>query len=391
MQENVTVQQNPDVELSERQQWEDGLQLLLQRKKFILSFSFGLALLTLVIVFILRDEFTATAIAMPPSENGSSAAAFLGQLGGAGGLVGSSLGVKTQGDVMLSMLRTQTVEDRVIQQFDLKARYHQKKISDARKKFQSYSSVSLGSKDGLVTIEVTDRDPKMAAEIANGYLAAYQELASRVAFNEATRRRIFYEKQLFDAKTDLARAEVSFKDVEKAGGVLQVEAQTRAIIESAAELRAQIAAKEVQLQRLSTYMTADNPEYILNSQELHALQAQLTRVGGSSQNPALLTPNDKVPEATMEYLNKLRDVKYYETISDLIAKQFEIAKQDEARQGAGMQVIEAATPPDSKSGPHRTLAVVLAWLMGLFLSGGWCLMGDRFTKKFQTNLPQSSL
>jgi tyrosine-protein kinase Etk/Wzc len=385
MQAKVTVQQNPDVELDERQQWEDGLQVLFRRWKFILVFSSGVALLTLLIVLLLKDQFTATAIAMPPSQSATSASSLLSQFGGASGIVGSSLGVKTQGDVMVSMLRTQSVEDAVIRRFGLELRYHVTKFSDARKKFQSRSSVSLGSKDGLVTVEVTDRDPKMAADIANGYLNAYQDLSSKVAFTEATQRRMFFEKQLFDAKTDLARAEVSFKDVEKTRGILQVEGQTRALIESAAELRAEIAAKEVELERLNTYMTANNPEYIQNSQELHALQVQLARVGGSDQNPVLLTPNSKVPEANMEYLNKLRDVRYYETISDLLAKQYEIARQDEARQGVGMQVIEAATPPDTKSGPHRILAVVFALLMGFFVSSGWCLLAGRFSKILRVN------
>jgi uncharacterized protein involved in exopolysaccharide biosynthesis len=384
MQAKVTVQQNPDVEIGERQ-WEDVLQLLLQRKKFILIFSLGAALLTLIVVFLLKDQFTATAIAMPPSQSASTASSLLSQFGGASGIVGSSLGVKTQGDMMVSMLRTDTVEDAVIHRFDLEQRYHVNKLSKARKKFRSRSSISLGSKDGLVTVEVTDRDPKMAADIANYYLASYQELSSKVAFTEASQRRVFFEKQLFDAKTNLARAEVNFKDAEKSTGILQVEGQTRALIESAAELRAQVTAKEVQLQGLSTYMTTNNPEYIQGSQELHALQAQLARIGGSNQNPTLLTQNSAVPEASMEYVNKLRDVRYYETISNLIAKQYEIARQDEARQGVGMQIIESATPPDTRSGPHRTLAVIFALLMGFFVSAGWCLLADRFSKRLQTN------
>jgi uncharacterized protein involved in exopolysaccharide biosynthesis len=352
---------------------EDVIYILLQRRKFILLFSAGVAILTLIVVLILRDEFTASVIVLPPAQNFSAGSSLLSQLG-QGGILGSSFGVKTQGDLMVSLLRTETVENDVILRFRLMRRYHCKKLSDARKAFERRSKVSLGSRDGLVTIHVTDHDPKLAAEVANGYLDAYQKLSAQIALTEASQRRLFYEQQLLEANENLSGAEIALKNTQQSTGVLQVEGQTQILIESAAALRAQVVAKEVQLESMHSYATVDNPSYLQAEQQLHALQEQLSRLGGSDQDAALLTPNGKVAEADLEYINKLRDVKFYETISELLARQYEIAKQDEAREGGVLQVVERATPPDSKSGPHRVLAVILAFLMGLFIACGWSLV-----------------
>lgn len=353
--------------------------LLWERRRFLCFFSIGSALLALVIVLLLNDRFTATAIALPPSQNSSSSAAtLLSQAGG--GFLASSFGAKTQGDQMVSMLRTQTVEDAVINRFGLRERYHVKKLSQARKKLESRSTITLGSKDGLVTIEVTDLDPQMAADITNAYLEAYQKLSSRIAVTEASQRRIFFEQQLLEAKENLARAETRMREAEKTTGILQIEGQTRALIESTAQLRAQVMAKEVQLQSLRSFATEDNPDVIRAHQELDALQEQLTRIGGSSQDALQLAPKGSTTAAGMEYINRLRDVRYYEAISELIAKQYEIARQDEARQGTGMQIVERATAPDTKSSPQRILAVALAFLTGFFIASGWCLLSPRLPR-----------
>jgi uncharacterized protein involved in exopolysaccharide biosynthesis len=204
----------------------------------------------------------------------------------------------------------------------------------------------------------------MAAAIANGYVEEFRRQSADLAITEAAQRRKFFQQQLDEAKTNLANAEVDLKNTEQKTGVLQIDSQSKALIESAAALRAQIAAKRVQLQGLRTYGTDNNPAVITGSQELAELQGQLAKLGGTNaDSDGLIIPQGKVPQAGMEYVRKYRDVKYYETIFDLLARQFEIAKLDEAREGGLIQVADPATPPDRKSTPSRSLIVLLAFVI----------------------------
>jgi len=303
---------------------------------------------------------------------------LLGQLGGSGALAsaaGASLGIKNPGDMYVSLFRSRTVEDSVIRRFGLMARYRKEEMTDARRRFEDRSTVVLGSKDGLIRIGVTDPDPKLAADIANGYVDEFRKLSANLAITEASQRRIFFEQQLLEANQNLAAAEEAMKNTEQSTGVLQVDSQARSLIESAAILRGQIVAKEVQLQGMRAYATEDNPEMLEARQQLGALQGQLEKLSGSDahSNSDIIVPKGNIPEAGMEYVRKLRDVKYYETIAELIAKQFEMAKLDEARQGSIVQVIDVAVAPDKRSFPRRTLTVALAAICGFFLVCGWCL------------------
>jgi uncharacterized protein involved in exopolysaccharide biosynthesis len=306
---------------------------------------------------------------------------LLGQLGGSAALAsaaGASLGIKNPGDLYVSLLRSQTVEDGLIRRFNLMSRYHTNRMSEARTEFENLSTVVLGAKDGLIRISVTDRDPNMAAEMANGYVEEFRKLSANLAITEASQRRIFFQQQLLDANEGLATAEEAMKHTEQSTGVLQIDSQARALIESAATLRAQIGAKEVQLQAMRSYATEDNPQTILAEQQLAALKEQFAKLSGTDDTSRsdIIVPKGNIPQAGMEYIRKLRDVKYYETITELIAKQFEMAKLDEARQGEIIQVADIAQPPDKRSSPKRTLSVILASVLGFFVACVWCIFAD---------------
>ena len=267
----------------------------------------------------------------------------------------------------------------MVQRFGLMARYRTKKITDARKAFESHSKVTLGTKDGLITIRVEDRDPNMAAEIANGYVDQFRKLSANLAITEASQRRMFFEQQLKEANESLTNAEDAMKRTQQSTGVLQVDSQARSLIESAAVLRGQIVSQEVQLQGMRSYATEDNPQVVTAEQQLAALKAQLAKLSGSDANSSseIIVPKGNIPAAGMEYLRSLRDVRYYETIEQLIAKQFEMAKLDEARQGAIVQVADVAVPPDKRSFPKRTITVVIAALLALFFACGYSLAANR--------------
>jgi tyrosine-protein kinase Etk/Wzc len=334
-----------------------------------------------VIVFMLPNRYTAVTVLMPPQQNSSISSAVMGQLAGAGGLAslaGSSLSLKNPNEMFVSLFRSRTVEQAMVQQFDLKNRYHVKKDSQALGAFEGHTTVELGAKDGLLKITATDKDPNEASVLANGYVDQFQHLSEHLAISEASQRRAFFEQQLLEAKSNLTTAEEALKHTEQSTGVLQIDSQARTLIESAATLRAQIGAKEVQLQGMRTYATDNNPSVIEGEQELAALRSQLANLAGSGQDSGegLLVSKGKVPEAGLEYLRRLRDVKYYETISELIAKQYEIAKLDEAKQGSTIQVVDRAIPPDSHSSPKRTITVLLALVAAFFIACTWVVFSS---------------
>lgn len=352
----------------------DLLLILARRSRFIVLFTGGITALFAVIIFFIPNQYTATSVIMPPAQ-GSSGTAILSQLSGSGGLAaaaGSSLGLKSPGEMYLSLLRCRTVEDAVIKRFGLMKRYSSATSSDARADLEGRSKAVYGAKDGLITISVTDRDPRQAAVIANGYVEEFQKFSSTMAITEAAQRRLFFQQQLLDAKGQLTAAEEALKGTQQSTGVLQIDSQTRALIESAAQLRAQVAAKEVQVQSMHVYASEDNPGLLQAKQQLAALQAQLAKLTGTDQNSGLIVPKGKVSEVGLEYERKLRDVKYYETISELIAKQYEMAKLDEARQGAAIQIVDIAVPPDKKSYPRRKIIDFAVFLLGLVIACGWC-------------------
>ena len=349
----------------------DLLIVLAERKLTVFWVTAGFAIVATIVSLLLPKYYTATVTLLPPQQNSSMGAALASQLGSLGGmaqLAGSSLGIKNPNDMYVAMLKSRTVEDSMVQRFSLMQEYHKLYLSDARKAFEYYTTVNGNGKDGLIHISVEDRDPNRAAELANSYIDEFRKLSEHLAITEASQRRLFYEKQLEQTKNHLGDAEEALKVTEQKTGLIQLDSQARALIESAATLRAQIAAKEVQIQGMQTYATGENAQLVQAQSELQSLQVQLGKLGGSGDSGnEIIVPKGKVAEAGLTYIRKLRDVKYYETIFDILARQFEMAKLDEAKEGALIQVVDPAIPPDKRSFPRRGLIVMVATVVGLFV------------------------
>jgi uncharacterized protein involved in exopolysaccharide biosynthesis len=349
----------------------DLLIVLAERKRTIFVVTAAFAIIALVIALVLPKNYTATVVLLPPQQNSSIGAALTSQLGSLGSmaaLAGGSLGLKNPNDMYVAMLKSQTVEDGMVDKYGLEREYGEKLLSDARKAFEKHATVDGSGKDGLIRISVEDHNPARAAQLANGYVDQFRNLSQNLAITEAGQRRLFFEKQLEQAKDNLANAEEALKVTEQTTGLIQLDSQARALIESAASLRAEIAAKEVQIQAMQTYATGENAQLVEAQQELESMRAQLAKLGGSEEGPnSLLVPKGRVPQAGLEYVRKLRDVKYYETIFEILAKQYEIAKLDEAKEGALVQVVDPAIIPDRKSSPHRLIIVLVATIAGIFL------------------------
>ncbi len=354
----------------------DLLIVLAERKRTILTVTTVFAILAIIISLILPPRYTATVTLLAPQQNSSMGAALASQLGSMAALAGGSLGLKSPNDMYVAMFRSRTVEEAMVQHFGLMQEYHAKYSSDARKAFENYAIVDGSAKDGMIHISVQDQDPRRAADLANGYVDQFRIQSQHLAITEASQRRLFFEQQLEQAKENLANAEEAMKQTEQKTGVIQLDSQARALIESAASLRAEVAAKEVQIQGMRTYATGENSQVVQAQQELESMRSQLAKLGSSedSTSGGLIVPKGQVPEAGLEYIRKLRDVKYNETIFDILARQFEAAKLDEAKQGALIQVVDPAVTPDRKSSPQRARNVLVATACGFLLGILWAFM-----------------
>jgi len=342
----------------------DLLIVLAKHKKMILSLPCVVALLSVGYSLLLPNIYTATTKILPPQQSQSGASTMLAQLGGLAGLAGSVAGIRSPNDLYIGMLKSRTVADNLIQRFGLMQDHEAKYPSQVRQALEGVTAITTG-KDGIITIEVDDKDPKRAADLANAYVDELLKLTQVLAVTDAAQRRLFFERQLEQARDNLTKAEVAARQALEKGGLVQVEGQGRALVENTARLRGQITVKEVQIGAMRTYAADRNPDLQLAQQELESMKRELARIEGASGSTSRDARENS--GSGIGSLGMLRNVKYYETIYELLAKQFELAKIDEAKESAVVQVMDKAIEPDHKSKPKRSLIVLFSALAALFI------------------------
>ena len=367
---NNAVQENDRVRVRETDQINmiDLLIVLAKNKRLIIGLPLVAAVLAAGLSFLIPNMYLGTVQLLPPQSQ-SSASSMLGQLGALGGLGGGALGLKSSSDTYVGILTSRTVGDKLIQRFGLQSVYGAATMSGARKRLQGASVISSG-KSGMIVIDVLDEDPKRAANLANGYADELLELTKTLAITEASQRRLFFDKQLQQAKQSLADAEVALKTMQEKTGLIQLNGQAEAIIRAAADLKAQIASKEVSLGVMRSFSTAANPDVVRTQQELAGLRSELTKLetGLTRGKGDVMISTSRVPEAGLDYVRKTRDVKYSEAVFEMLAKQFELAKIDEAKESTVVQVLDRAIPSETKSKPNRGLIVLFTTLGALVLA-----------------------
>jgi tyrosine-protein kinase Etk/Wzc len=363
----------------------DLLIVLAQNKITLLVWPLAAAVLSIAASFLMTTSYQASVRILPPQQQQSAANMLASQLGSLAGLAGGAGGLlKNPNDLYVAMLKSNSIADHMIERFSLMERYEAKFRVDARKELLVNTNVNAG-KDGIMVIDVIDEDPKRAAEMANAYVEELVALTKRLAITEAQQRRLFFEKQLAQAKDNLGNAEVALKKVQETTGLIKLDDQAKVVVETIARIRAQIAAKEVQLSVMRSYATEQNPQLRIAQEELASLRGQLGKLesrspAGNNDKEELFMATGKIPEAGLEYLRRFRDVKYHETIFELLAKQFEMARIDESREGAVIQVVDPAQPPERKFKPKRALIVVLATTLVLFTAVFWVLIREAIRK-----------
>jgi tyrosine-protein kinase Etk/Wzc len=342
-------------------------------KRTILIASAAGFVLALLLVLTVAPTFTAKAVILPPQQEQSTASALFGQLGALASLSGMGSSLKNPTDLYIGLLGSQSVTDAMVKRFDIVRLYHPKRFSDARLMIQKAAKF-VANKDGTISISVNDRDPRKAATMANAFVDELYNLNNRLALGATSQKRLFFEQQLAQEKDRLADAEVALKKTEESTGVIAPSGQTETIIRQVAQIQADITLREVQLAALRTSSTEQNPDVIRLTSELNGLQSQLRDLESGTGKHApgdisITTAN--VPQAGLEYIRKERDVKYHQFLFDLLARQYEAARIDEAKAAPVIQIVDPALPPDRKSAPFRALWAIVGCALGFFLSTAW--------------------
>lgn len=352
---------------------------ILAHRRTVAWITLGTFVLAAVVALLLPNQYTSTASFIPPSSSSGSgaAAALLGQLSAAGApnLLGGS---KSAPDTYVGILKSRSIADELIHRFNLKQVYGVKTDTEARKKLAAKTVAEVDLKSSIVTLSVTDRDPSRARDLAQAYLDSLRTTNGRLALTESSQRRMFFAQQLAKEKDDLEDAEVELKKTEESSGLIAPGGQTAVEIETIAQTRAQIAVRQVQLAAMSQAATDQNPDVVRLRSEIADLQGQLSRMqSGSGKATAGVIPTSKVPELQLDYVRKEREVKYHEALFEILAKQFESARMDEARDAPLLQVLDPASYPEVKSSPPRTLILLGGLFFGLIAGCGWVLFGAR--------------
>lgn len=362
------------IEAEQVESYVDTLQslmdFLLRHKTLIGIMASCGAALSAIVAFLLPNMYTASALIMPPSRPQSMSTAVAGQIGALLAGSGSSGGIlRDPNQMYIGILGSRAVADRIITRFGLTTLYKTKTMEDARKKLRGRSKFSLG-RDSLIRVDVEDRDAQRAASIANAYVEELQTVLNRLAVSDSSQRRLFFEKQLETERDALVRAEENLRRTQQGTGILEVNSQAQVVIETIAQLRAEITMREVELQRLRLGATEENPVVKRLEEELKALRSQLARLERerSRVDGDPLISISKIPEAGLAFLRALREVKYHEAMYEVLSKQFEAARLDEAKESPLIQVVDSAVPPDKKSGPHRTLITLLGTIAGAMVA-----------------------
>ena len=353
---------------------------LRRRGNWILRVTGAAFALAIVTAFLIPVKYSAEAVILTPqaAQPSLSAMAQLAGVGGGAGLSGLSLlsgfGLRNTADLYVGILQSRTIADSIISRFRLKETYHSRDLYAARKRLARNTTIKAG-RDTLIHINVDDHDPRLSAELANAYVDELSRQNTTVALTEASQRRLFFEQQLAKEKDALANAEVAMRDTQQNTGLVAPTGQAEAMIRSASQLHAEILSKQAQIAGMSSYVADENPKFQGVQRELGALQKELNNLElGSHIAGTPEVPVGELPQAGLQYVRKYRDVKYHEGLYEILAKQYEAARLDEAKSAPLVQVIDRAVVPERKSWPPRTLLVTMVTLGAAALASFWVLL-----------------
>jgi len=348
----------------------DLLQVVVDNLRLLVLGPLACGFLALGYSFTIPPTYTAKTQFLPPQQQQSAAASMLASLGALGGLAGSATGFKSPADQYIAFMKSVSVQDALIERFNLVEKYEAKLKTDARMALTGSVRIASG-KDGLISVEVDNKDPKFAADLANAHVEELRHLLGRLAVTEAQQRRIFFEKQLQITKENLSKADLALRSSGVSSSVLK--SSPSSAVEAVARLKAGISVQEVTLGSMRNYLTENSPEFKQAMSELTSLKSQLAKA--EKEEPAA--------QGASDYVARYREFKYQETMFELFAKQFEFARVDESREGALIQVLDVAEPPERKAKPKKAMIAIIS-----ALASGFALLLFVFVKSILKNAYQ---
>jgi tyrosine-protein kinase Etk/Wzc len=348
-----------------------------KRARMIAAVTAAAAVLACAVTFSLPDLYSAKAMILPVQEEKGLANAMLSQLGGLAGVAGVAAGNSNTPDLYVTMLKSETVRDPIIDRFDLVKATGSRYRAEVYTALDKSVAVAAGRKDGVVSITVEDPDPKRAAALANAYVEELQKLTVRLNSGGAGRNRSFFDERLVRAKKELALAEDNLKGFVARNKAVNLPEQTKATIEGVAKMKAQLALQEGELSALRGQFTERSIDVKNAAATVKNLRSQIARLEGTGGSSALPSVGS-VPALGEEYARLMREMKLQEGMVELLTKQAEMARLAEAKDVAPVQVLQSARVPDRKSGPRRgyliTMSTVAVFLFSLIAA----LVAERF-------------
>ena len=350
----------------------DLLQTIVDNLRLLVLGPLTVGLAALGVSFAVPPSYSALTTFLPPQQQQGMAASMLASLGALSGFAGAATGLKSPADQYIAFLKSNSVEDALIERFKLIERYKSEFKQDARTRLEGSVKIISG-KDGLISITVEDTDASFAADLANAYVEELTRLLSRLAVTEAQQRRKFFEKQLEQTKDRLTQAEIALNATGVSSNVLK--SNPASAVAAVAALQAQVTAQEVKLGAMRGYLAETAPDFQQALVELTSLRSQLSKLSQDKAQPT--APGQS------NYVSAYRQFKYQETLFELFARQFEMAKVDESREGAVIQVLDKATPPERKSAPKKAQIAIFATL-----AAGFALLLFVFVRQTLVNARQ---
>jgi capsule polysaccharide export protein KpsE/RkpR len=368
----------------------ERLRLLWEQRKVLLRvMTWGLAA-SIVTALLIPNRYESVTRLMPPEPRSASGMALVAALASKGAIsaglpasLGSmaseAMGGKSPGALFVDMVTSRTVQDRLVDHFDLRKVYHDRYWEDARRDLTKHTSAMEDRKSGIITISVTDRDPSRAQKLAQAYVTELDRLVSEVSTSSARRERIFVEGRLKDVKHDLDVAAQQFSEFASKNTLVELNSQTKATVEAAAELQGSLIAAESELRGVEQIYTENNVRVRSLRARVAELRSQLEKMGGASSDAnadnghsdQMYPSIRKLPVLGVRWLDLYRETKIQEAVYEFLTQEYETAKIEEAKEIPTVKVLDLANMPETKSSPPRLLLVIAGTLFTFAIGIGW--------------------
>ena len=369
----------------------ERLRILWTQRQLLGRFVVAGLITGLVIAFAIPKEFQSSLQLMPPDSDSSSGALMAAMAaratGGLGEVAGGLLGLKTNGDLFVGILHSRTVEDRLVQRFDLKNVYGKKLDEDARKQLSQNTSIAADRKSGILTLAITDREPRRAQLLAEGYVQELNHLVTELSTSAAHRERVFLEERLKSVKQDLDQASMEFSQFASKNTTIDIKEQGRAMVEAAATVEGELIAAESEMKGLEAIYTVNNARVRSVQARINELRRQLNDMGGKAGvgvadsaggGDSLYPSIRQLPILGVTYADLYRKTKIQETVFETLTQQYELAKVQEAKETPSVKVLDAPNFPERKSFPPRVLIIFLCACFAFTAGAFWIILRSQW-------------